>query len=594
MNQIKNLLAKIVLPPIKPPIKEWAEKNVRFDTGIDTVPAYIFERSPWHGPVFEWFADSETEEIFILSSAQSGKSTALIVCLMWQLAHDPAPVQITFPDEVLTKGFTFQRFLPVLKKSFNTEAKEFGKELGGSILGSHVHLAWASSETRCRSWPRKIMINDETSLFRLPLNFISERTKTFHNKKIISSTTPTIPQEQSWKLATEEYQLFRMEYPCFHCGLFQLLEFENLSFEHCRNEDNSWDFGKVEADTRYRCIGCTQLIHQKDRFSLIGKGVAVNTTPERSPRRKSIRVTCLDNPTIPWGISARKFLESKNNPESLQVFNQQWLAKPWENTSEGLREKKLRNKVVSTMPFELCPKDTEYLIAGVDVQKNSIYAVVRAFQNNGNSQLVYCTNIEGTITENLAKLHTDILLRAWFIEGTQEQVKISACAIDTGYQTDLIYDFCRKYRGLVYPVKGAAGRNAKEIQYSKIEKFASGAPIPGALTLYTINASIFALRVVNGYQLSSTENGSWTLPNNVPKQYYDQIECYQVINKGGAITLKENSNNHYFDCEKYALAIYTILKPQLKINRIQKTLAKKIPVGSGFSGMEHKPINRNY
>lgn len=572
-----DVAAKAVLPPQRPPVASWAEERMRF-TDVDAAPRYVLEKSPYCKPIFEWWMQHGVEEIFLIWPTQSGKTALLSTLISYVAENDPGPLLFAQSDEDPTKGFVKDRLAPTIEKTFPDLKVKWNLDTGSWVGGMHVWVAWGSSEPRLRSWPRRYIFGDETSIWRESRHLAWERTKQFpFNRKGIWATTPTYENENSWHTATCVFQLHRWWVPCPHCHEFQVLEFKNLKFDHCKTAEG-WDLDKVARETFYPCEHCGAVLTDKDRNRMIQAGEARTEFPERSSRQKSLRVTCMDIPATSWGETARKWLLSQDDPEDLRNFINSWLTEPWVDKRQGVKAQAILGRKMD-INAGICPKNTVLLGAGVDVQRGHVYCTVRAKMDDGRSVLVWCGHFDGRPegkTKNLGeeeqilstaraldRLWDEVLSKPFTWEGSEEKLSVRFAAVDSGdgRTQKAVYAFARKHRGTVFAVKGSDEKGARYTT-SAIDKDSRGHALPGSLMLHKINSGHYRDVVIDAFQQSMGESGAWLVSRGTPDEYGTAFEAWKTVeveqrDKRGMLKKKTRewrqvgAADHYVDCEIY-------------------------------------------
>lgn len=575
--------APLVLPPAKPPVAEWAEKHLRFDPAVDAATSYILAKSPYSRAVFEWWLDPLVEEIFMIYPTQASKTASIVALLTYCLANDPGPIIIVQAKETTTKSFIKKRLRPTIAKTLPQFADaEWSEDAGARIGGSDIWPAWSTSEDRCRQWPRRYVFGDETSIWSNSRQLVWERTKQFQrNRKALWGTTPTVETEQSWIAATEVFQLYRYHVPCPLCGAFQVLDFKRLKFDHCKNADGTWDLEKVERDTRYQCEHCEEEITQDKRPAMLQAGEARTEVPNRSPRRKALRITAADVPNISWGLYARTFLECKANPDDLRVFVNSWMTEPWRPRENGLVAKQVMSRVLE-MKQDSVPENTVCLLGAVDVQRGHVWATVRAFMDDERSVLIHCARVDGHKADGTASTAialencwNQVLSRQWRWTSQHPSIGVMMTIVDSGDGETAgdVYRWAWNHYGRVVLAKGSSTQ-AQAWRASSVSRYPDGRPIPGGVKLYHVRSDYYREIIVGSYMAAMEDKGAWLIAPGTPQEYGDHMSAWQIESKKG----KDNRlvrewkqirrNDHWLDCEIYGAALWEIMRFMPKSNPV--------------------------
>ena len=165
--------------------------------------------------------------------------------------------------------------------------------------------------------------------------------------------------------------------------------------------------------------------------------------------------------------------EKAVDPEMLQNFANSWLAEPWEDTKLKTTEDLVKERQTEYEESEV-PDWAVELTGGIDVQETSVYWVIRAWGEHWTSQLVArgqavnLWEVDGIMNLNYQKR-----------DGTQ--MAPSLVLVDSGDQTDMVYDFCVDTAEYTLPSKGASKKLETDYKISTINKAGSRAisfPLP--------------------------------------------------------------------------------------------------------------------
>ena len=123
--------------------------------------------------------------------------------------------------------------IPEIKKRFHENSAMLELQFDGMYLS----LAGSNSPSGLASKPIRILMMDEVDKYpgassreADPIKLAMERTKTFHNRKIFMTSTPTIRTGHIWR-AKEGADIEKHYFvPCTHCGEF--IASKRLRFWH--------------------------------------------------------------------------------------------------------------------------------------------------------------------------------------------------------------------------------------------------------------------------------------------------------------------------------------------------------------------------
>src|SRR6185437_1902672 len=270
-----------------------------------------------------------------------------------------------------------------------------------------------------------------------------ERTKNWQKFFILQESTPT---DETSEICAQ-YELSdkrRYLVPCPHCGHFQELRF----FKHKEGpfvgrgqikglQDDAGRWLPVEAVHKsawYECEaeGCKIEDWHKPQMLARGRwcpaGQTVNKagqlegTPDRSARHRGYKLSSLYSPKLTFGQIAAKYLESRDDQASLQVFWNDWLGLQWFRKRPTPKFEKIGRRLQGAHKRGYVPQQAFFLTLAADVQADRVYWVVRAWGEGSTSWLIdfgmipQKTNPEtGDIIPNsdLATLYSEILPRSF-------------------------------------------------------------------------------------------------------------------------------------------------------------------------------------
>ena len=227
-------------PPEQLTVSEWAEKYRMLDSKSSAMPGpWSNDITPYLTGVMDEFNNYETEKIIFVKPTQIGGTEALQNMIGYIVMQDPSPTMIVYPTDTLAKSVSENRLQPMLKATPEI-AKKFDEN--SSLLelqfdSMYISLTGSNSPSGLASKPIRFLMMDEVDKYpgasskeADPIKLATERTKTFHNKKIYITSTPTLKTGHIWKekeAADIEKHFF---VPCPHCGEYIEFKFQNIRF----------------------------------------------------------------------------------------------------------------------------------------------------------------------------------------------------------------------------------------------------------------------------------------------------------------------------------------------------------------------------
>lgn len=553
---------------LKPPddltVSEWAERHRHLDAKSSAMPG-LWRNSitPYLVGIMDEFNRYETEEIVFVKPTQVGGTEAMQNMLGYIVDQDPSPTMVVYPTDTLSESTSANRLKPMflssptLKKHFRERASLKGELQFDNM---YITLAGANSPSGLASKPIKYLLMDEVDKFPHagtkeadPVSLAKERTKTFRGgRKIFYASTPTVRSNHIW-VAKEEADIEKHYFiPCPHCGKFIELKFAQLRWpdkeEYSSNADRA-------ARAMYVCQECGAAFGDKEKIDALKLGHwRVVKQKTEIGRKVAFWLSTLYSPFTSFREIAEEFLNSKDDPEKLHNFTNSWLAEPWEDTKLKTNADLVMDRQ-TLLPEFTVPNWAKFITGGVDVQETSIYYTIRAFGDVITSQNI-------THGQVLSWRELFNVMNLEFRREDGEPMVVDLALIDSGDQTDDVYNFCAENADWAYPCKGTDSM-LNHYKISKVNKTDSKAY---GMTLVLVDGGKYKDLIAARMKKENGE-GSWMVYQGCDREYAEQVTAEHKVNirnsKGEVKTvwkLKEShGDNHYGDCEVYAMAAADLL-----------------------------------
>lgn len=548
-------------PPEQLTVSEWAEKYRMLDSKSSAMPGpWSNDITPYLTGVMDEFNNYETEKIIFVKPTQIGGTEALQNMIGYIVMQDPSPTMIVYPTDTLAKSVSENRLQHMLKATPEI-AKKFDEN--SSLLelqfdSMYISLTGSNSPSGLASKPIRFLMMDEVDKYpgasskeADPIKLASERTKTFHNKKIYITSTPTLKTGHIWKekeAADIEKHFF---VPCPHCGEYIEFKFQNIRFP----DDEGMSYADRAEFATYVCQECGCLITDNDKHNMLKLGewrtVRHNT---KYVRNVAFWINTLYSPFVRWSDIAKEFLVSKDDPEDLQNFVNSWLAEAWEDTKLKTSAELVLERQTE-LPAYVVPQWTKLLTAGVDVQENSLYWSIRAWGEFLTSQNI-------AHGQSLSFEEIDRIMNMQYMTEEGDPMVVNLCLIDSGDQTDIVYDFCALHSDYALPVKGSSHAQLSHYKLSMVNKTDSRAY---GMQLVLVDGGRYK-DMIAGRMQRPNGKGSWMVYSGCDMEYATQVTAEHKVNvktPGGTkqVWQKKSSHadNHYLDTEVYALAAADVM-----------------------------------
>lgn len=547
-------------PPEDVKVSEWAEEHRVLDVRSAAMPGrWRNSVTPYLVEIMDTLNDFETEETIFVKPSQVGGTEALLNRLGYTIAQDPGPAMIVYPTDTLGDSISENRITPMIENSpallQHYNARESSK-LELQFDNMYIAISGANSPASLASRPIRYLFLDEVDKYPPasrreadPISLARERTKTFINRKIYMCSTPTLRTGHIWK-AKESADIEKHYFiPCPHCGAYIELKFQNLKWPDSEAGLDAADRAELAVYVCQEC-GCTISDAEKNRALALGEWRAVRERG-KTARRVAYWINTLYSPFVRFSEIAKEFLASKDDPDLLHNFTNSWLAEPWEDTKLKTNAELVLERQTELEAYTL-PPWTKLVTAGVDVQENCIYWTIRAWGDFLTSQ-----NIAHGQAFSFSEIEQVMNLEYKKEDGTPFMVDL--CLIDSGDQTDEVYDFCALNSEWALPCKGTSSQ-LSHYRLSTVNKTGSRAY---GMNLVLVDGGRYK-DMIAGRLRKPNGKGSWMVYKGCDEEYARQVTAEHKVatkNSKGQIILSwqpksgnAGSDNHYLDCEVYCMA----------------------------------------
>lgn len=564
-EKTKRLFMRVACKALKPQemllVSDWAERHRILDDSSNLAGRWSNDVTPYLVEIMNTLNDEYIRQVYFCKASQIGGTAALINMLCYIIMQQPAPTMIVYPSDDLAKDVSNDflkpafRLIPEIKQIFLENAS---KELKLKFKPMLLYLRGAGSPAKLASKPIKYLFFDEIDKMggaskkeASPYNLALERTKTFRpQEKVFACSTPTLKTNYIWDLHDNADEVRHYFVPCPHCGEYIELKFKQIIFD--KDEAKTMSAYERAQTAVYVCqeCGCEITDSQKPKMLRGGEWRAVKKRGIGKPKSVGFWINSLYSMFLKWADIVEEFLKSKDDPDKLQNFVNSWLGEAWEDTKLKTSEDLVMERQTD-LPEFVVPAWAKMLTGGVDVQETSLYYTIRAFGD-------YTTSQNVTHGQVLSFADIERVMNLEYKTEDGRNMTVELALIDSGYQADATYDFCIDNGDWATPVKGASNPMRDRYKISKIDKRDS-------------KAYGMQLVIVDGGQLKDSiaarmqrENGtgSWMVYKDCDEEYAKQVTSEHKVSTragNGKKVLKwepkySHADNHYLDCEVYALA----------------------------------------
>ncbi len=533
------------------------------------------------------YNDPRTERIVCCFASQTSKTEgAVLNPLGYFVQQDPSNIMVVEPREFDAKKCSKKRLSPMIRdtqvladlvrdpKSRDSSNTILEKEFpGGSIV-----LAGANSPAGLAGDPIRILLLNEVSRFPLsagsegdPVAIAEMRTETYPDRKIGMNSSPTDEGRCRITAAYEESDQRQYHVPCPHCGVAQVLRWDNVRW------DKDAEGESLPETARYVCPDCGQSWTEAERHEAVRNGEWIAQKPFDGTAGFHLNALY-----APWANSSlpslvRRWLNAQGKPLRLKAFINTVLAEVWSEKYETVSHdlSKRLEDYPERAGVPLVPKGVVVIVAGVDTQDDRLEVHLLGVGRNDEIWVLQYHILYGD--PSASKLWDD----AWGLLCSPLAVErggvdyVRAIAVDTGgHHTLRAYEFCRPRqqvptpdggRAFVFAIKGQGG--ALGDIWPRRPNFRNKGKIP----LYNVRVDPAKDSIYTSLQRNVEPGPGYIhFPRNVASgkrlddSYFEQLTAEKrrtAIDKNGFEKRvwelkKEGARNEVLDTTVYGIASY--------------------------------------
>lgn len=530
---------------------------------------YRSDRTPYG---IEWM-DSAccpwVRQVTIMASTQVGKTETINNVVLYAVAQDPGPAMVVLPRSIDVPMIGEMRLRPMFEASPRarqemTNRAHDVKNRQMAFKRSVIYLRSSQSPADLASAPVRYVFADEVDKYPRwsgkegdPLALALERQNTFWNALAYVTSTPTTREGNVHRHFLDGDQR-RYWVPCPHCGKHQVLQWSRVKMgttelSEMRRTRSAW----------YECEHCAGKIDDHHKRGMLAGGVWVPLafSPEQwqagareadRTAHRSYHLWAGYSPWLRWSDLAIAFLKAKRDTAAMQNFVNSTLAEVWEEQVEKPLPAQVDAAKLVGWKLGEVPDGCIVATAGVDVQRDHLWAVVRGWGHDGRSWLLWCGRLE-----SFDALH-ELLRKPW----TSSKQPVRLAFIDSRFRREDVLEFVRTHPEARMSV-GVSRRTPVDFSTYKLGKHPrTGQALPTSVVVWSI--TVVRFKDLLAAMMSKPE--TWHLPSDVPEDYCAHIvsEHKVLVRSGGRahevwVMQPGHNANHLWDCEVYAVAAGRVL-----------------------------------
>ncbi|MFO8014361.1 MAG: terminase gpA endonuclease subunit [Phycisphaerae bacterium] len=597
----------------------WCEENLRLPGDYSTDPGgFSVADREYQREILDAVDDPSVRQIVFVAAPQIGKTEVARAVVASQGEVDAAPMMFAGPDQLYIREQRDQIYrncevTPALRRRVPPERERNDRWI--DLQRCRVFLAWSGSSQRLSGRSCKIVLASECDRWQLSPELAEKRTRAFWRSCVMYEGSPVGDSPVLYGMYRQsDRRTYRI--PCPLCGHHQELRF----FPHrqdpfagkggvagLQRPDGSWKTPEeARRDAYYVCESCGGRIESRQKAAMVARGVwcpegcevldgKVTGKPSHPGRRRGYRLSALYAPTVSFGDAAEAYLRLRDTTQGMQTFWNDWLGLAYTPRGKTPQWKELGLRLAGVTRRGQVPVWAFFLTAGVDVQADRVYWIVRAWGDGCTSALIDwgCfhrveTEAAGTVlSSDLAQLDA-VLAHRWPVVGENPRglSALAACrlGIDTGYRPTDVFAWVRAHPGERVLAVAGDPKIVPGVLYrlARLEKnVRTGKAYPEGTTRWGIDTSAYKSDLQDRWHADRGAPGVWWLPADVLQSKDGEDYLRQITNERrvqeaargknlqvGAKTtrwevISEATGNHYWDCEVYARALADMVVGQI-------------------------------
>lgn len=556
-------------------VAEWADAYRYLGRSV-TPEAGKFrcDRLPYQREPMESFTDETVGETVLMWGAQLGKTEILLNAIGFYIQMNPSPILMVYPTLDTARKWSTKKLATMLRESPALRGKVADprtRDSGNTVLskdfaGGFLVAAGSNSPASLRQLSCRVVIQDEIDSYEAsagtegdPCLLADARAANFHDATLIKASTPTIKGASRIEKYFDESDQRYWFCPCPRCGVRQQLKWRHVT----------WPEGDTSGAV-YNCSSCREPINDLERIQMINAGEWRATYPNRRTRgyhlsglyrimgKKRQFKTYLHE-------FAENFLAAKRSgSEMLKVWVNTFLCETWEGEVGERMEPDPLLARCENYGGEKLPGEVLVLTCGVDVQANRLEAEVVGHAADGEAWGIEYKTFPGAPDQRAVWLDLAKYLQTTWQHPAGAVLKIVATAVDAGYSTSAVYDFCARHAAnRVYAVKGSPVRGAPPIAKRTVKA--------ARVVLWTLGTGAIKDTLFARLQIEEAGAGFQHFPTGYgyDAEYFKQLTAEEVHTKhinGFPVRYyrKCRDRNEALDIRVYNMGALEILNPNFE------------------------------
>jgi len=565
LNEIRVRVMLALKPPPELSVSKWADTYMHLSPEASSEPGiWRTSRAEYQRGMMDAVSDKEIETVVIMSSAQIGKTAITLNMIGYYVHQDPSPMLVIQPTLDMAQTFSRDRLAPMVRDTpalngliLSSKSRSSGNTiLKKQFPGGHITMAGSNSPASLASRPVRLCIFDEVDRFPIsagtegdPVMLGTKRTTTFHNRKILMVSTPTVKGASRIETAYDNSDKRVFKVACPHCEEPQRLKWANVKWD----KDNP-------QDAYYVCDECGVIIEHSAKSVMLRNGYWEKQG--KNGKVAGFHLSELYSPWRTWGDMAVDFLFAKKNKDTLQVWINTALGETWEeDEGDGLEYEYVYTKR-EEYDFDPLPQEVLVITGGVDVQGDRLELEILGTGLAEETWSLGYHVIPGDPGLTTTWDALDDILNRRFEHPSGLSLSVASVCVDSGgHHTQAVYDYTRKHTNR-FAIKGQSQAGKPLVgKPTKTNK--------GRIALYPLGVDAAKDLIYSRLKIDKYGAGYCHFPMSYDKNYFQGLCSEKKVRKfvKGVARMewkKTRTRNEPLDLRVYAIAAFRLLNANLK------------------------------
>lgn len=596
-------------------VSQWADKYRILPRKTSSEPGrWRTDRTPYLKEIMDELSHmSPVKKVVFMKGAQVGATECGNNWMGYTIDYDPCTMMTVWPSLPDVKKNSKLRVDPLiegtpqLKEKISSGKSKDSKNttLFKDFDGGALILSGANSASGLRSVPAKKLFLDEIDAYPLdvegegdPISLVLVRSRTFSKRKAFIVSTPTFKGiskiEKEFNASDQRY----FYVPCPHCNEKQILKWDNFHYETEHTEEKE----KV-ISASYFCEHCGEEIqeHFKTKMLMAGEWIAHNPKSETAGFHLSSFYSPLG--WYSWIEVCQDYVDALDDHEKMVAWVNTAKGETFEETGEKPKFDSLYSRR-ENYKIGTVPKGVVFLTCAVDVQGDRLEAEVHGWGRKKEKWSIDHQVIPGAPDDEKTWDDLEQYIMSTFPREDGPVLPIRLTAIDSGYATQDVYNFVRKFdQRRVIAIKGDSNIAQMVGKPKHVDVKENGKVVKRrGVKLWPLGTNVIKSEIYGGLQKETPENPEDGYPSgftHFPEyemEYFKQLTAEErrvSRNKKGYTVIewvKIRERNEILDLHVYNRAAASIVGIDRLTDKGWEKLEAKINVVENFKKDDNKKV----